>query len=176
VNARVRTRRFVVLVDDEEIPVEVQLQDDGALRYTVGKIEGEASVAVAHGGHALLFQMQEKVVAARIAHVHETFHVATREHSLTCKVYPESRFLAARLQGRSGGAKGALLAQMPGRVVRLMVSEGDRVEQGEGVLILEAMKMENEVRAPISGTIKGVFVVEGGDVKAGELMVEVGCD
>jgi acetyl/propionyl-CoA carboxylase alpha subunit len=64
-------------------------------------------------------------------------------------------------------------APMPGRVVRLLVSEGDRVESGQGVFILEAMKMQNEVKAPRDGTVGSVDVGEGSSVNAGALLATI---
>jgi biotin carboxyl carrier protein len=59
------------------------------------------------------------------------------------------------------GAEITLLAQIPGRVVRLWVAEGDKVEAGQRLLALEAMKMENEVRAPHAGTVRDLRVEVG---------------
>ena len=59
------------------------------------------------------------------------------------------------------GAEIALLAQIPGRVVRLWVAEGDQVEAGQRLLAIEAMKMENEVRAPHAGTVRRLRVEVG---------------
>jgi biotin carboxyl carrier protein len=66
-----------------------------------------------------------------------------------------------------------VLAPMPGKVVRVLVSAGDSVRAGQGLLVVEAMKMQNEVRAPKSGTIDRVRVVEGQTVNAGEVVVIV---
>ena len=75
--------------------------------------------------------------------------------------------------GLNKGGAGALITQMPGKVVKLMKKEGDAVMTGETVLILEAMKMENEIKAGATGTIKAVNVKEGQALEAGFLMVEI---
>jgi biotin carboxyl carrier protein len=64
-------------------------------------------------------------------------------------------------------------AVMPGRVVRLLVEEGQEVEAGQGVLVLEAMKMENEVAAPRAGTVSTVKVAQGETVETGQLLAVV---
>jgi biotin carboxyl carrier protein len=62
-------------------------------------------------------------------------------------------------------------ALMPGRVVRVLVAKGDNVRKGAGLLILEAMKMENEIVAPADGVVDDVFVTPGQTVESGaELM------
>jgi biotin carboxyl carrier protein len=66
-----------------------------------------------------------------------------------------------------------ILAPMPGKVVRLLVKEGDHVEAGQGLLVVEAMKMQNEVRSPKSGTVERVRAKEGQRVNAGEILCVV---
>jgi biotin carboxyl carrier protein len=75
--------------------------------------------------------------------------------------------------GLSAGATGDLLTQMPGKVVKLNIKEGDTVEAGECVLILEAMKMENEIKTSVAGTVKAIHVKEGDALESGVLMVEI---
>jgi biotin carboxyl carrier protein len=62
---------------------------------------------------------------------------------------------------------------MPGKVVRLLVKSGDEIKTGQGVAVVEAMKMENELRAPRGGTVQEVRVREGQAVEAGETLVSI---
>jgi len=62
---------------------------------------------------------------------------------------------------------------MPGKVVRVLVKTGQRVEAGEGILVIEAMKMQNEVRSPKSGTVERLLVSENQAVGAGEVLAVV---
>jgi biotin carboxyl carrier protein len=66
-----------------------------------------------------------------------------------------------------------ILAPMPGKVVRLLVNSGDRVEAGQGLLVVEAMKMQNEIRSPKGGTVEGLFAKEGQPVNAGDVLAWV---
>ena len=66
-----------------------------------------------------------------------------------------------------------ILAPMPGKVVRLLVKAGDHVEAGQGLLVVEAMKMQNEIRSPKSGTVERVLAREGQPVNAGEILCVV---
>ena len=75
--------------------------------------------------------------------------------------------------GLSSGASGDLLTQMPGKIVKINVKEGDTVEAGDCVLILEAMKMENEIKTSIGGTVKTIHVSEGDALDSGVLMMEI---
>jgi biotin carboxyl carrier protein len=68
---------------------------------------------------------------------------------------------------------GAVLAIMPGKITRVMVVEGQEVQQGEAVCVLEAMKMENELCAERDGVVKGVYVKPGDDVEKDQVLVEI---
>ena len=72
----------------------------------------------------------------------------------------------------SPAAAGALMAQMTGRVISVNVKPGDTVTEGQILLVIEAMKMENEIAAPMSGKIKEVAVAPGGRVSEGDLLVQ----
>jgi biotin carboxyl carrier protein len=61
-------------------------------------------------------------------------------------------------------------APMPGMIIKIKKQVGSKIEAGESVLILEAMKMENDLRTPASGTIKKLFVAEGSTVEKGEIL------
>ena len=69
------------------------------------------------------------------------------------------------------GGAGAITAQMTGRVVRVNVQPGDKVKEGDVLLIVEAMKMENEILAPQAATVKDVAVAAGARVSEGDLLV-----
>lgn len=68
---------------------------------------------------------------------------------------------------------GAVLAIMPGKIIRVLVEPGQHVEEGQPVCVLEAMKMENELQARQSGTVKAVHVSPGNDVEKDQVLVEV---
>jgi biotin carboxyl carrier protein len=81
-------------------------------------------------------------------------------------------------RGRRHGALEAqgrqqVAAPMPGKVIRLLVKPGDAVGAGQGLLVVEAMKMQNEIRSPKSGKVEKLLVQEGQAVNAGEVLVWV---
>ena len=71
-------------------------------------------------------------------------------------------------------ARHTLRAQIPGRVVRVWVTEGERVEQGQRLLAIEAMKMENEIRAPQAGVVEAIRVEAGARVERNEELLSLG--
>jgi pyruvate carboxylase subunit B len=86
-----------------------------------------------------------------------------------------SRHIRA-LAGSGGAAStgGVIRAPMPGRVVRIPVTIGDHVPVGSGLLVLEAMKMENEIRSATAGVVTAVLVTAGQAVEKGQILVELG--
>ena len=68
---------------------------------------------------------------------------------------------------------GSVAAPMPGTILKVLKATGDSVKAGEVVLILEAMKMENEITAPVDGTIESLSLTEGSTVAGGDLLFDV---
>jgi biotin carboxyl carrier protein len=66
-----------------------------------------------------------------------------------------------------------LVAPMPGRVVRVLLRQGDAVEAGQGVLVVEAMKMQNEIKSPKKGTVQKIVAAEGSSVSPGDVLAIV---
>jgi len=64
-------------------------------------------------------------------------------------------------------------AQMPGKIVKLLVAQGETVTGGQALVVIEAMKMENEIRSPIDGTVSAIAVSEGDAVETGAALVTV---
>lgn len=75
--------------------------------------------------------------------------------------------------GGGGPASGAIKAPMPGSIVKVLVGEGDPVKVNQSLVIVEAMKMENEVRSPVAGTVRKVNVAAGDSVGTTEPMLEI---
>lgn len=91
-------------------------------------------------------------------------------------VFEVRRATAGRPRTRPGSASEAhsgLVAPMPGRIRRIFVQAGDKVEKGQVVLVIEAMKMEHAIEAPHDGVVKKVHCQEGGRVSEGQLLIEL---
>ncbi len=107
-------------------------------------------------------------------------------------VYVDAKSYRVRQEGRSRTApiavkapaavatangplpSGGIAAQMAGRVLRIAVSEGQAVSEGDLLLVIEAMKMENEIRASKAGTVKQIAVAAGDRTQLGELLIVIG--
>jgi biotin carboxyl carrier protein len=95
----------------------------------------------------------------------------------------EERYLVSVIDPRSwrsrrqsaAGALGPqkLTASMPGKVIRVLTASGSKILAGEGLVVIEAMKMQNEVRSPRDGTVSAILVREGSTVNSGEVVAIV---
>ncbi|HSE05458.1 MAG TPA: biotin/lipoyl-containing protein [Methylomirabilota bacterium] len=91
----------------------------------------------------------------------------------TIRVEEESRYII-RTRGAQGGERGQVLkAPMPGKVALIAVTVGQAVAPGDGLIVLEAMKMENEFKAQTAGTVKEIRVAVGQPVNPGDVLVVI---
>jgi biotin carboxyl carrier protein len=161
--------KYFVTLADRTFEVDV----DGA-RVTVDGTTLEAHVAAVPGTplHHLLLAGASWTVAADaresgswvIAAVGERFNVdVTDERTRQIRAFSGA--------ARRGPRAGVVAAPMPGLVVRVAVREGQRVEAGDGLVVVEAMKMENELRAPKAGVVARVHVTAGQAVEKGAALV-----
>jgi len=85
----------------------------------------------------------------------------------------DPRSLRGRARSRDEYGTVNLVAPMPGKVVRILVEQGAHVEAGAGIMVVEAMKMQNEVKSPKEGTLQKILVSQGAAVNAGDILAIV---
>jgi biotin carboxyl carrier protein len=87
-----------------------------------------------------------------------------------CRVRDPRSMGSRNREGQHPSGEQRLTASMPGRVVRVLARRGEAIAAGQGIVVIEAMKMQNEVRAPRDGIVKSLTVQEGAAVNAGEVL------
>lgn len=99
------------------------------------------------------------------------------EVSVNGRVFRVDVFDPRELRGRRGAADAsgpqAIAAPMPGRVIRVLVESGQEIAAGEGLIVVEAMKMQNEMKAPRAGRVAAVKTVAGATVSAGDVLLVI---
>ncbi len=93
--------------------------------------------------------------------------------SLPIKISDARRKLAAAVSRPQATGPTLMRSPMPGKVVKVLVRVGDAVKSGQGIVVVEAMKMENELRAPRDGVVKSVPIQEGQAVEAGQTLATI---
>jgi biotin carboxyl carrier protein len=149
-----------VLVDLVELP-------SGALRAQLDGKPIEVDVALVGADHAQLnVRVNGQVVDLTTEGTPPEIGAVASGHRSYVRVESERMRSAeqAKKSTVSGGDK-TVRSPMPGRVVKVLVAKGDVIEVGHGLLVLEAMKMENEVRARVAGTVAEVHVAAGTTVE-----------
>ena len=103
----------------------------------------------------------------------EPLQVKVKNQSFEINLIDPKRLRGAG--GESGSADGAaeIKTAMPGKVVRVLVERGSEIQKGDGVIIVEAMKMQNEIKSPKDGIVKEIRFSEGATVNAGEILVVI---
>jgi len=147
-------------------PEGVRYEDDAPIRGELSDIEESPIRMVKLGTHVYRVVAEKRLGRGKYTlwvdgYRFETEALDERTRSI--------RDLSAATAGPTGPAP--IIAPMPGLIVRVNVSVGDRVEAGQGLVVMEAMKMENELRAIAPGTVRSVEVSPGTAVEKGALLV-----
>lgn len=162
--------RISVTVDGYTYEVDLDQQPNGELQMTVW-VDGQAYAVVAPDLRAPLSEMEWFIVANRpyevmidpdLAWIRSAWGI----HSL------EVQDLESSLP-RPASGDGRIKAPIPGQITRVLAAVGDEVALGEPLLVLEAMKMENEIRAPRAGRVKALNVSAGQRVTLHEVLAEI---
>lgn len=102
-----------------------------------------------------------------------TYKLQTGPHEFQADVRDPRSWRGKRHGTLEAEGRQHILAPMPGKVIRLLVNVGDVVEAGQGLLVVEAMKMQNEIRSPKKGKLERLHVTEGQAVNAGDVLAWV---
>ncbi len=162
--------RFVIVRDEKHIPVEVEERDGGYLVTLDGRAVKVESARILEGLYSLViggesFEVSVFPSGSGLYDVH--LYDGMRPVEL---LSPLEMVLRAQ---HGGSARQAHLvkAPMPGKVVKVLVSEGQRVTKGQGAVVVEAMKMQNELQVLSDGVVLQVRVKEGDTVDSGAELV-----
>jgi biotin carboxyl carrier protein len=140
-------------------------------RFRFDGVERAASVEVAEPD-AYSILLEGRPYDARVDRTERGFVVAIAGYRFEVEVHDPRSWSPKSAPGGHGIA--AMASPMPGKVVRVLVAEGEAVEAGQGILVVEAMKMQNEIKAPRSGIVVSLAVREGATVAAGEPLATIG--
>ncbi len=142
---------------------------DNSLHFSVNGREVEAdALEVAPGTYSILLGGQSFEATVQAAGDTLRVHCGTELFSIQVldpRVWHRKLGGVIETEGRQ-----QITAPMPGKIVQLLVKAGDRVDAGQGLLVVEAMKMQNEIRTPKTGVVERLLVSPGQAVNAGEIL------
>jgi len=167
---------YAAIIDGVEHQVEItevaagryQVSIDGRSLDIDAQVVGETTLSLIHDGEAYNVE-SEKLPDG-------TENLLVRGHVLHAEVLDLRRLRLRQAQASVATVDGpaTITSPMPGKVVAVLVQEGEEVEAGQGLLVVEAMKMENELRAPRAGTVQNLAAQEGAAVEGGAVLCVVG--
>lgn len=164
--------KYVVTVNGEDREVEVE-----GTSATVGETTYDGRVTEIEGTPVRMVTLGDEVhrVVVRRGEGRGRYTFWLDGHRFEVEALDERTRAIRELSGAAAGPTGPapLVAPMPGLIVRVNVQEGDAVQPGQGLVVMEAMKMENELRAQSAGTVKAVQVKPGTAVEKGAVLIEL---
>ena len=139
-------------------------------RYEVEAREPEAGVYLLISDHHVY---ECRVGAPASPQESQAFNVHVGNHTYQVFLTDPKRLAGAQSFGTQASGRAKVVAAIPGKVVRVLVEPGARVAEGEGLVVVEAMKMQNEIKSPKAGTIDELHALAGATVRAGDVLVIV---
>ena len=162
---------YDVTIDEKTYRVELtRTADSWQCRLDGLPVELDCSPAQP-GAFSLLIEGRSYEVRQETSGGETSIMVGPRRVGVTVR---DPRSLRSRRRVDAGGhGVRKITAPMPGKVVRILASTGAEIEAGQSVLVIEAMKMQNELKSPKKGTIRKLAVTEGAAVDAGQTLAEI---
>jgi biotin carboxyl carrier protein len=155
---------------------DVEIRREGSRVYAnVGDSEYELEVSELEE-NVFLFKHEGRVYELYVAprtSADAPYKVTTSEHELEVKLIDRKRLRGAGSGDTDHDGIAEIRSAMPGKVVRVVAVPGSEVEKGDGVIVVEAMKMQNELKSPKQGTVKEIRVAEGSTVNAGDVLAVI---
>jgi len=166
-------RYFVTFPSGEETEVDVVHLPTGEVRVQVGERVFQADALVPSSG-ATSMRVDGRVLDLWMEGTPPDVGVIALGRRFYAKAESERmRALAAASSHAAGKGDGIVTSPMPGRVLKVLVQEGDAVTAGTPLVVVEAMKMENELFAERDGNVAKVFVTPGTNVEGGAKLIEI---
>ena len=164
--------KFEVRVGTKKRVVELE-KDGGAWRVALDGNGVDADVReVEPGAFSVLLNGESHEVRVT-PQADGSLTVQSGHDEFAAEVFDPRAWRGRRHAGVEAEGRQQITAPMPGKIVRVLVQAGDTVEAGQGLVVVEAMKMQNEIRSPKSGTVERLLAKKNQPVNAGEVLMIV---
>ena len=152
----------------DEVDGRLQVDLDGRKYEVQVRQSGDESYLLLNNNHVFDCRV------TRQPRSHDRFEVNLKGHRYSIAIVDPRRLRSDENSDRQHDGVTEISSQMPGKVVRVLVDVGTKVEKGDGIVVVEAMKMQNEMKSPRAGVVVSVNVTSGATVNAGEVLATVG--
>ncbi len=163
--------KLEIEIGDAAHAVEISQTEAQSFYAIDGKSVEASAVEVAPGIYSIV--IAGRSFEARIAQFGSDLRISVGSDEYAVRVRDPRKWERNRSGSSSSEGRQNVVAPMPGRVVRVLARAGDAVEAGQGIVVVEAMKMQNEVRSPKAGTVERLLVKEGQAMNAGDTIAVV---
>jgi biotin carboxyl carrier protein len=166
--------KFKAHLSDKEHEIIMDL-GDGTVSASVDGRSYELQVREPEGGEYLLLH-GTAVFRCRVepkGDSRQSFEVFLRGRSSDIKVIDPKRLRSGQASSAHDSGSAEVVSPMRGKIVRVLVEQGSQVEAGDGIVIVEAMKMQNEMKSPKSGVVVSITAVAGATVSAGDVLAVI---
>jgi Pyruvate/oxaloacetate carboxyltransferase len=177
---------FLKARENGELTPDIAIDTTDIVETKPGTVENAAPVEFDITYHGDKFKVKvEGVAPSQEPGKPKKYYIRVNGKLEEVQLYPIAEALVSGQAKQSGAAQssgatrprpekeGDAVPPMPGKVSKILVKEGDKVEKGQTVAIVEAMKMENEIHAPISGIVKGIYAQPGENITPDEVIVRI---
>jgi biotin carboxyl carrier protein len=160
-------------VEGEKISIELR-REGGRVFADVGGRAYELEARTLGGGGEYLLLHGGRVYECRVSgEARGAAEVSVRGRAYNVRLTDPKHLRGAGVAHGSDAGRAQVVAPMPGKVVRVMVEAGQQVEAGQGVVVVEAMKMQNEMKSPKAGTVVELRAEAGATVNAGDVLAVI---
>jgi biotin carboxyl carrier protein len=163
--------KYTAIIEGKRVDIELNRSEGEMVEAEIGGMKYVLQVQPVEAGVYWL-QWENRSIEISVTPNGEAYKVSINGRALDIEILDSRAALRKAAQQSHSGAV-ELRAPMPGKVVRVLVDQGTAVEMNQGVLVVEAMKMQNEIKSPKKGVVKKLGVKEGAAVNSGDLLAIV---
>ncbi len=159
---------YIVKIDDREFKLDI-MREGSRFRLLINGREMHAEIASPYSNNHLALIIDNKLY--NIVFDAEN-KISVNEEEYTAEIYDEQVHRLIKTSPEAGRKQEVVITvPMPGLVIDVEVEEGESVKAGQGLAVVEAMKMQNEIKSPLDGVVKKVFIKKGQTVNSREKLI-----
>jgi biotin carboxyl carrier protein len=163
--------KYTALVAGQKVEIDFERKGSKSLKARIGNRTYQLEASAVEPG-VYWFNFNNRSIEVHVSPSDDGYSVAVSGHHIPVEILDARAALKKAAQHGHDGLID-IRAPMPGKIVKVLIGEGVEVQANQGILVMEAMKMQNEIKSPKKGLVRKLGVTEGVAVNAGDLLVSV---